>query len=98
MSAYLFFNAITILLIITNHDSFRVLFDKIASVGLFFYSLYFISVGLYFISKIYIYISALETVSSYGTSTVPRVSAHFCSLRHLTDDDFLIRMLYKDLY
>jgi len=37
MAAYLFFNAITILLI-TNHDSFRVLFDKIASVGLFFIS------------------------------------------------------------
>jgi len=52
------------ILVISNDNSFRVLFDKIVSV--------------YFIWK-YIYILALE-MASLGTSTVPIVSAHFRSL------------------
>jgi len=51
--------------VISNHDSFRVLFDKIAFV--------------YFISKMYIYFSHWKWPAQ-GTSTVPIVSAHFCSL------------------
>jgi len=48
-----------------NHNSFRVLFDKIASV--------------YFIFEKYTYILALE-MPAQGTSTVPILSAHFRSL------------------
>jgi len=48
-----------------NHNSFWMLFDKIAYV--------------YFIWKIYIYILA-SGMASPGTGTVPIVSAHFRSL------------------
>jgi len=57
------------ILLILNHKSFRVLFDKIASV--------------YFIWKIYKYTDGSDAMSkwpAHRTSTVPVVSAHFRSL------------------
>jgi len=50
------------LLVISKHNSFQVLFDKIASV--------------YFIRKIYLYFTSIGNWPAQGTSTVPVVSAH----------------------
>ena len=65
----MFLTAVSIF-VISNHNSFRVLFDKTTFV--------------YFIWKnIYIYILALE-MASPGIQHCAIVSAHFCSLyRHL---------------
>ena len=60
-----FFKIAISILLISNHNSFRVLFDKIASV--------------YFIWK-YIFIFQHWKWPAQGTSTVPIVSAHFRSL------------------
>ena len=59
------YNAISILVVISNHNSFRVLLDKIASV--------------YFVGKIRLYFWHWKWPAR-GTSTVPVVSAHFRSL------------------
>jgi len=60
----LYFKTAISMLVISNHNSFRVLFDKIAFV--------------HFVWKIYLHL-AFE-MASQGTSTVPVVSAHFRSL------------------
>ena len=65
----LFFKPVSIFLI-SNHNSFRVLFDKIASV--------------YFISKKCIYILASEIAIAQVTSTVPIVSTYCRSLLRLS--------------
>jgi len=57
-----YWTAISIL-VISNHSSLRVLFDRFASV--------------YFIWKIYLYFLALEIAGRGNPSTVPVVSAHY---------------------
>jgi len=64
---YIFLNAISILLI-SNHNSFRLLFDKIASVYNFLWKTYLD------------YILPMEMASPGNRGTVPIVSVHFRSL------------------
>jgi len=65
MTQYIYFKTAISILLISSHDSFRVLFDKIASV--------------YILFEKYIHILALE-MTSHGTGTAPIGSAHFRSL------------------
>ena len=56
-------------MVISNHNGFRALFDKIAS--------------LYFIWKRYLYLSVGNGWPAHGTSTVPTLYRHFPSLYRL---------------
>jgi len=62
---HLFLKTAVGILVISNNDSFRVLFDEIASV--------------YFVLNVYLYFS-IGNGQLRETSTVPTVSAHFRSL------------------